>query len=757
MADTDTDPSRPRGPGRRVRRTALRDRPRRPRSDHHQPGPRARALRPPADDGGVTPGRAGQRAAGIDARYAQEWLEQQAAAGLIDVTAASADARPATLRALDRRPGVPAPPREPRLGRPALRPPPRGQPRVPGHPRRRLPHRRRHPLRRLRPPRRPRRLQPARLREPAGVGLAAQSPASPTVSSARRRVARRSAAARAGRRSHWPRRSPRSAVDGYDNDDASIAAARKHAAEAGVGDRVTFEVVDVTGDLPARSPRLLRPRHGLRDDPRPRPTRRGARHHAPARQARRRPPRHGREGRRDLRGADRQSRRATHVRGQRPALPARRASRHRPPRPPAPSCAPPPSRATPSAPASRRSTSCRSNTTSSASTTSAADHRRGKRGRRTVALDSHDASVAEAVRSPAAMGRASRKCKVRRSAHSCGVIHIPEENRHVAHLRHFRGRRCCVVCSVRHLGRGAAPPPIDDDVAMPTSRPIGPDDEAAAGTTVPVEVVHVETDTSFGDMGTQGTVLFAETMAPTGSTQRGWWLRMDVTVRNISAQPIEITELGITTDATALAVEALDDPLVVAPGGTALLKPHDVTGSGTPPTWFTVNVLRTGGGAFPCPGQLPARDLQQRHRRQAATGSRRPEHLPAGVFWTPGSFHAHSRGQRYAYDLKAVRWDHDRHEWTRYTEEAFDDEANGIHSARRTSTTWCGVNRSTRWRVAGASRVVAANPTISPAANQRSRRQRHLDRPWKRRVRGVRPPHGEHDAARTLHRRGAGR
>jgi 2-polyprenyl-3-methyl-5-hydroxy-6-metoxy-1,4-benzoquinol methylase len=39
-------------------------------------------------------------------------------------------------------------------------------------------------------------------------------------------------------------------VDGYDNDDASIAAARKHAAEAGVGDRAKFEVVDVTRDLP---------------------------------------------------------------------------------------------------------------------------------------------------------------------------------------------------------------------------------------------------------------------------------------------------------------------------------------------------------------------------------------------------------------------------------------------------------------------------------------------------------------------------
>ena len=49
-------------------------------------------------------------------------------------------------------------------------------------------------------------------------------------------------------------------------------------------------------------------------------------------------------------------------------------------------------------------------------------------------------------------------------------------------------------------------------------------------------------------MSTQGTVLFAETMAPTDSTQPGWWLRMDVTVRNNGDQPIEVTDLGITTD-----------------------------------------------------------------------------------------------------------------------------------------------------------------------------------------------------------------
>ena len=66
---------------------------------------------------------------------------------------------------------------------------------------------------------------------------------------ARRHARRRSAAARAGRRSRLARAFPELRVDGFDNDEASIAAARKHAAEAGVSDRANFEVIDVTGDL----------------------------------------------------------------------------------------------------------------------------------------------------------------------------------------------------------------------------------------------------------------------------------------------------------------------------------------------------------------------------------------------------------------------------------------------------------------------------------------------------------------------------
>ena len=98
--------------------------------------------------------------------------------------------------------------------------------------------------------------------DPRAHGTAARSPAPAWP---------RSAAAKVGRRSGSRRPSPSLVVDGFDNDEASIAAARKHAAEAGVGDRVRFEVVDVTADLPQRfAAGALRLRVRLRDDPRPR-------------------------------------------------------------------------------------------------------------------------------------------------------------------------------------------------------------------------------------------------------------------------------------------------------------------------------------------------------------------------------------------------------------------------------------------------------------------------------------------------------
>ena len=80
--------------------------------------------------------------------------------------------RRAPFRALGRRPGVLAPPREPRSARAPVRSAPGDQPRAPGQRVPRVPHRRGHPVCRLRAPRRTGRLQPARLRQPPGLGLA---------------------------------------------------------------------------------------------------------------------------------------------------------------------------------------------------------------------------------------------------------------------------------------------------------------------------------------------------------------------------------------------------------------------------------------------------------------------------------------------------------------------------------------------------------------------------------------------------------
>ena len=88
---------------------------------------------------------------------------------------------------------------------------------------------------------------------------------------------------------------PHLRIDGYDTDEESISQARRNAADAGVADRVTFDVVDATGgygDEPLRPGLVLRVR---------------ARHGPPGRRRSRRPraaladgrdrDRHGRAGR----------------------------------------------------------------------------------------------------------------------------------------------------------------------------------------------------------------------------------------------------------------------------------------------------------------------------------------------------------------------------------------------------------------------------------------------------------------------------
>jgi SAM-dependent methyltransferase len=64
-----------------------------------------------------------------------------------------------------------------------------------------------------------------------------------------------SAAAPAGSTSELAKAYPHLRLDGYDSDEASIAAARRNAAEHGVADRVDFEVIDLSDPAADWSPR----------------------------------------------------------------------------------------------------------------------------------------------------------------------------------------------------------------------------------------------------------------------------------------------------------------------------------------------------------------------------------------------------------------------------------------------------------------------------------------------------------------------
>jgi Methyltransferase domain len=202
------------------------------------------------DDTGVTATELAT-AAGIDARYAREWLEQQATAGLIDVTADSSDAD-------ERRFGLSLAAQECLLRPDSLA--------SIG------------PLFDLLPA--VNRVYPTALvtayrtgsgipyadyavhdaqgdaNRPAYANLLASDWLSQIDGLIDRLQAPGARAAEIGCGEGWAAISlakafPNVRIDGYDNDDASVAAARRLAAEAGVGDQAHFEVVDVTDALPS--------------------------------------------------------------------------------------------------------------------------------------------------------------------------------------------------------------------------------------------------------------------------------------------------------------------------------------------------------------------------------------------------------------------------------------------------------------------------------------------------------------------------
>lgn len=220
-----------------------------------------------------------------------------------------------------------------------------------------------------------------------------------------------------------------------------------------------------------------------------------------------------------------------------------------------------------------------------------------------------------------------------------------------------------------------SPVPPPDDIASPTTTPPPDFGVIVAGEQPTLEIIHVDTDTNYGDVTTQGTVLFAELIADTDSSSPGWWLRIDATVLNTGTETVVVDEIGVTTDVSPLAVEAID-PVEIEPGATKIVKKASVTGIGATPTTLTVNVS-SPSAPYPAQATFPL----QAHQNPTPTGGyrfpARATDLAPGTFWSIGGFHTHSASQRYAYDFGVVRWD-DMHGWTWFTEQAYVDDANGI-------------------------------------------------------------------------------
>lgn len=193
--------------------------------------------------------------------------------------------------------------------------------------------------------------------------------------------------------------------------------------------------------------------------------------------------------------------------------------------------------------------------------------------------------------------------------------------------------------------------------------------------TPPVSIVHLETNAVYADITDPTATVFYATTAPAHLGEpEGWWLRMDVGVRNDGAVPVTIVGFELDTDATAPDFAPLDEPIVIAPGATHIFFPQELQGLGAQPGLIGVRV-HVDGYAMPV---QRINGLASFDANTPSGGYRFPgrlEDLPAGMFWGPGGAdHAHSRSQRYAYDFSVYRQREDG-SFTWLTEEAYAEAA----------------------------------------------------------------------------------
>lgn len=210
--------------------------------------------------------------------------------------------------------------------------------------------------------------------------------------------------------------------------------------------------------------------------------------------------------------------------------------------------------------------------------------------------------------------------------------------------------------------------------AAPT---IGPLDPVFGAVGPPISLTHLESDTVYGSLSGQGPVKFARTAPPTFGEPNGWFLRVDVQIRNDSDKTVTVDRFALLTDVSGPSGQYLETPQTIAPGATELFKPHDLRGTGKQPTKLTIRAYVVGN---PIPKQRTYA-ISEFNSDTVTDGYRFPARasdMPVGTFWTTGDGHLHSRSQRYAYDFTGLRWDSVNDKWTGYTEKAFADQQQGI-------------------------------------------------------------------------------
>lgn len=169
-------------------------------------------------------------------------------------------------------------------------------------------------------------------------------------------------------------------------------------------------------------------------------------------------------------------------------------------------------------------------------------------------------------------------------------------------------------------------------------------------------------------------VVAAARLAPeTDEHDHGWELRATLRVKNHGKADVTLTGMTVDTDVTSPVQEAVTDkdandlpiPFVIGAGKDRRVHVPVTLSHNAPPApsqWGVM--LHFDGYETPTVVKRPVA-LDENH---TATGGyrfpARSEDLPAGTYWSTGSgFHAHTRSQRYAYDLGAMAYNTTEKAW----------------------------------------------------------------------------------------------